>query len=170
MNCWLVLTGMEEAAGEIAMAVKFAAALLTVRLAVDFRVPDVAVIVAVPAPEPVATPLDATLAMVASDDAHWTELVTSFDVPSDILAVAVNCCVAPVAIAMEVGATWMDDTVAAVVLLFEELLDVELLDDFPPPEQAVRVVIITIRPASSAFFIRSPIVLSTELKCLVGSD
>jgi hypothetical protein len=35
VNCWLVLTPIEEAAGEITIALKFAAAALTVNVADD---------------------------------------------------------------------------------------------------------------------------------------
>ena len=55
---------MDEAAGEMTIELKFAAALLTVRVAVDFKAPEVAVIVTEPAEDPVALPLAATLAIV----------------------------------------------------------------------------------------------------------
>jgi hypothetical protein len=40
VNCWLLLTGIEDAAGDIAIDTKLAAAALTVKVAVDFDVPD----------------------------------------------------------------------------------------------------------------------------------
>ena len=147
---------MLEAAGEITIEVRFAAALLTVRLAVDFKVPDCAVMVTVPEADPVAMPVEATLAIVASDELHCTVLVTSFEVPSDILAVAVNCCVAPLAIDMEVGATWTEEIVGAGVLLDGELLDdVPLLVELPPPQPAM-IARARNRAAHTTFFIKSP--------------
>jgi hypothetical protein len=95
VNCWLVLTGIEEAAGEITIEVKFAAAALTVNVAVELKEPDCAVIVTDPDPEPVAMPVLLMLAMLESDEPHCAEPVTSFVVPSDMCTVALNCCVPP---------------------------------------------------------------------------
>ncbi len=99
------MIGIEDAAGEIAIDVKFAAALVTVKVAFDLIVPEVAVIVTVPEADAVARPLAATLAIVESDEFHVTEPVTSLELPSDIFAVAVNCCVAPVPIDIDAGVT-----------------------------------------------------------------
>lgn len=70
MNCWLVFTAIEEVTGEIAIEARFAAALVTVKVAVDFSVPEIAVIVTVPDPEPVARPFADILAMAESDEVH----------------------------------------------------------------------------------------------------
>lgn len=105
VNCWLVLTGIEGAAGEITMDVRFAAAALTVKVAVDCTEPDCAVMVTDPAAEPVAIPTAVMLAMLESDDPHVTELVMSLEVPSEKWPVALNCWVAPTPIAMELGDT-----------------------------------------------------------------
>ncbi len=40
VNCWFVLTGIEAPAGERVIAVKFAAALVTLRVAVPCIPPD----------------------------------------------------------------------------------------------------------------------------------
>lgn len=82
---------MDDAAGEMAIEVKFAAALVTVKLALDFKVPDSAVMVTVPEFEPVAIPIVEMLAIVESEEFHCTEVVTSLVLPSDICAVALNC-------------------------------------------------------------------------------
>ena len=71
-------------------------------------------IVTVPAAEPDAVPPAAMLAIVESEELHWTELVISFVLPSESLAVAVNCCWAPIPIDMEAGETWIEDTVGEV--------------------------------------------------------
>jgi hypothetical protein len=83
VNCTLVLTAMEGAAGEITIDVRFPAAALTVNVAVPLMVPDLAVIVADPDAEAVATPLALMLATFVSEDPHCTELVTSLVVPSE---------------------------------------------------------------------------------------
>lgn len=82
---------MEEAAGEITIEVKFAAAAVTLSVAPPCKVPDLAVMVTVPEAEPVATPAALMLAIVESDDPHCAELVISLVVLSDRKAVAVNC-------------------------------------------------------------------------------
>jgi len=94
---------MVGVAGEMAMEDKFAAAALTLRVAVDCSVPELAVMVAVPDAEPTTIPGLLTLAMVESEELHCAVLVKSLVVPSDRCAVAVNCCWAPIPIDMEVG-------------------------------------------------------------------
>jgi hypothetical protein len=61
------------------------------------------VIVTEPAVLPVARPVLEMEATFGSEELHWTELVISFVVPSERWAVAVNGCVAPIAIDIEVG-------------------------------------------------------------------
>lgn len=97
--------GIDGDAGETVMEVKFAAAALTVKVADDCMDPDCAVIVTDPAADPVATPLPLTLAIVESDDPHWTKAVMSLEVPSERWPVAVNCWLPPTPIAMEDGET-----------------------------------------------------------------
>ena len=63
--------------------VRLPAAALTVSVAVPFRVPDLAVMVADPDAVAVATPLELMLATLLSEDPHCTELVTSLVVPSE---------------------------------------------------------------------------------------
>jgi hypothetical protein len=70
VNCWLVLTAMEEATGEIAIEFKFAAALVTVRVAVPVTAPEVAMMVTAPEADPVALPLAVMLAMLESEVLH----------------------------------------------------------------------------------------------------
>ena len=85
------MTGIEEAAGDITIELKFAAAAVTLSVALPWKVPDLAVMVTVPETEPVATPEASMLAMLESEEIHCTELVTSLLVLLDITAVAVNC-------------------------------------------------------------------------------
>jgi hypothetical protein len=92
VTCWLVFTGIDDAAGEIAIETKFAAAAVTVKFALDCLVPElalyVAVIATVPDADPVATPAAVTLAIFESEELHCAELVTSCELPSDNFAVA----------------------------------------------------------------------------------
>ena len=83
MNCWLVLTGIDEAAGDIVMDFKFTAAAVTESVADPRTVPDCALIVTVPAAEPLASPLAPIDAMLVSEELHVTELLMSLVVPSE---------------------------------------------------------------------------------------
>ena len=99
------MTAIEDAAGDIAIEARLAAAALTLSVAVACSDPEVAVIVTVPAAEPDAAPPAAMLAMFESEELHCTELVISFVLPFESWAVAVNCCWAPIPIDMEAGET-----------------------------------------------------------------
>jgi hypothetical protein len=61
--------------------------------------------VTVPDAEPVARPAELTLAIFESEELHCAELVMSLVLLSERWAVAVNCCVAPMPIDIELGAT-----------------------------------------------------------------
>ncbi len=99
------MTAIEGAVGDIAIEARLLAAALTLSVAVACSVPDVAVIVTVPAVEPDAVPPAPMLAMFESEEFHCTELVISFVLPSERLAVAVNCCWVPIPIDIEAGET-----------------------------------------------------------------
>lgn len=112
VNCWLLFTGKDDAAGETTIELKFTAAPLTVSVALDFKLRlDCAVMLTVPGPNPVAIPPEEIVAMLASEESQRTVLVMSLLVPSDRCAVAVNCCTEPVPIDIDVGATWIEETV-----------------------------------------------------------
>ena len=138
MNCWLVLTGIDEAAGDMVMDCKLTAAAVTESVADACTVPDCAPIVTVPAADPLANPpplIDATL---VSDELHVTELLMSFVVPSERWAVATNCCVLPIPIAMDAGETTSDETVGVVLDEPDEPdvpEDCDLLPEEAPPPQ-----------------------------------
>ena len=87
-------------------------------------------------------------AMLESDDAHCTELVTSALEPFEYFAVAVNCCVDPIPIDIEPGATCNDDREG------EEVCEVEC-DPEPPQPQFSDAKIISTREAR-IFFINPP--------------
>jgi hypothetical protein len=107
-----VFTGTVGFAGVITIELRFAAALLIVRMAEAATDPEVAVMIAEPDVFAVARPAVSIVATLVSDEAHCTELVTSFVLPSDMSAVALNCWVAPGAIAARLGEIWMDEMVA----------------------------------------------------------
>jgi len=96
---------MEAAAGDTAIAVKLAAALVMFRVAVPRMVPDCAVMVTTPMATPLAIPALLTEATLVSEELHCAEAVTSLLLPSENFPVAVNGCVAPVAIEVEPGDT-----------------------------------------------------------------
>jgi hypothetical protein len=76
--------------------------------------PDVALIVALPTPAPVASPVVLIVATVVADELHVAVFVKFCVVPSLKVPVAVNCCVAPFAIDGAAGVTAIDCNVAAV--------------------------------------------------------
>lgn len=97
---------------------------VTVSAAPLETLPDVAVIVAMPVPRPVATPDALTLATPGTLDVHVTEEVMSDVLPSENIPYAVNACDCPFAIEAVPGETRMLLSCAAVTLA-EELPMVE---------------------------------------------
>ena len=63
----------------------------TAKVAVACKLPDCAVIVALPELTPLAKPPEPIVATFVFDELHCTELVTSFVLPSERWAVAENC-------------------------------------------------------------------------------
>ena len=78
VNCMVVLTGIEDAAGEIAIDCRLFAALVTLRVADPCMPPDCAVIVTLPAEVPEASPALLTEAILESDEPHCADAVTSW--------------------------------------------------------------------------------------------
>jgi hypothetical protein len=102
---------------------------------------DVAVIVEVPTPAPVARPEAPMVAVVVVPDDQATLDVRFCVVPSLNVPVAVNCCVAPLAIDGFAGVTAIDCSVAAVTVSKVEPLiapDVALIVEFPTPAPVAR--------------------------------
>jgi methylglyoxal synthase len=102
---------------------------------------DVAVIVEVPTPAPVARPAALIVATVVMPDDHVTVLVRFCVVPSLNVPVAVNCCVAPLVIDGLAGVTAIDCSVAAVTVRTVEPLippDVALIVEVPTPAPVAR--------------------------------
>src|SRR5271167_485290 len=102
---------------------------------------DVAVIVEVPTPAPLARPAALIVAVAVVPDDQVTVEVRFSVVPSLNVPVAVNCCVAPLAIEGLAGVTAMDCSVAAVTVSKVEPLiapDVALIVEFPTPAPVAR--------------------------------
>ena len=97
---------------------------------------DVAVIVELPTPAPVARPAALIVAVVVVPEDQVTVDVKFCVVPSLNVPVAVNCCVAPLAIDGFAGVTAIDCRVAAVTVRVVDPLiapDVALIVEFPTP-------------------------------------
>lgn len=87
----MVLTGTEVATGDRVMPVKFVPALVIFKVALPCMDPNCAVTVTTPTTTPVANPALLTEATLVSEELQSTELVRSFELPSEYLPVAVNC-------------------------------------------------------------------------------
>ena len=93
VNCWVFPAGTLGVSGVTDTEDKVA--VVTVRVAVPDLVPEVAVMVVVPALTAVARPLLLTVATVALDELQVSAVVISRLVPSENMPAAANCVVAP---------------------------------------------------------------------------
>lgn len=114
MNCWVAPFVIEAFAGVTVIDVSVIVGAVTVNVAFPTMPPEVALICAVPAAFPVASPPLRIVATAVADDDHVTELVMSLVAPVEYFPVALNCCVAPTAMVAPVGVTWMLVSRAAV--------------------------------------------------------
>jgi len=94
-NCFVVPTAMLEFAGVTAIETRVAAE--TVSDAVPLTDPEVAVMVTVPVPTPLARPLTSTVAVPVAEELQVTD-VSNCVLPSSKLPTAVNCWLVPAAI------------------------------------------------------------------------
>lgn len=99
--------------GETAIEVNVTAAGVTVTVAVAVNPFAVALMVAVPAATPVASPFPLTVAMAEFDEVHVTPAVSDPVVPLLKVALAVNCWFAPAAMLVVAGETETPVTVGA---------------------------------------------------------
>ncbi len=115
---------------------------MTVRLIVPEAAPlavvTVAVIVTVPAETPLTTPVELTVAVPVALDDHVARFVISSVLPSEKLAVAVNCRVEPVV-------TWVLVAVTEIGLVVcrPTVRTITLPVPLTPPWEAVTVVVPT---------------------------
>src|SRR5271167_2312160 len=134
MNCCVAPLVIEGFAGVTAIDCSVAA--VTVRTVAPLIAPDVALIVEVPTPAPVARPAVVIVAVAVVPDDQVTLDVRFCVVPSLKVPVAVNCCVAPLVIEGFAGVTAIDCSVAAVTVRTVEPLiapDVALIVEVPTP-------------------------------------
>jgi len=131
VNCWMAPTGTLGLAGVTDMEDRIAE--VTVRVVLPGMVPEMAVMVAVPATAAVAKPLRLTVATGVLDEIQMTSVVISWVVPSEYNPEAANCRVTPPGMLGLAGVTDIEDRVAEVTVrvAFPEVA----------PEAAVMVVI-----------------------------
>jgi len=109
VNCWVLPAGTLGRSG--VTDTEDNVAVVTVRVAVPDLVPEVAVMVVVPAPTAVARPLLLTVATAALDELQVTTVVISRLVPSENMPAAANCEVAPAGVLGLEGVTDMKTSV-----------------------------------------------------------
>src|SRR5580698_10102188 len=139
VNCCVVPLVIDGFAGVTAIDCNVAAVTVsTVEPLID---DDVAVIVEVPTPAPVASPAALIVATDVVPEDQVTLDVRFCVVPSLNVPVAVNCCVVPLAIDGFAGVTAIDCSVAAVTVRTVEPLiapDVALIVEVPTPAPVAR--------------------------------
>jgi hypothetical protein len=113
VNCCVAPTAIVGVAGVIAIDCSVAVAARTVSVAVALMPFTEAVTIVKPEPTAVATPVELMVAMEVSAVLHVACELTSPVDPSLYVPVAVNCCVAPTAIAALAGEIAIDFSVAA---------------------------------------------------------
>jgi hypothetical protein len=148
VNCCVAPLAIDGFAGVTAIDCSVAA--VTVRVVEPLIAPDVALIVEVPTPAPVARPATLIVAVVVVPDDHVTVLVRFCVVPSLNVPVAVNCCVAPLAIDGFAGVTAIDCNVAAVTVSKVEPLiddDVAVMVEVPTPAPVARPIVLIVAVA-----------------------
>jgi hypothetical protein len=114
VNCCVAPLVIEGFAGVTSIDCSVAA--VTVNTVEPLIAPDVALIVEVPTPAPLARPDALIVAVAVVPEVHVTVLVRFWVVPSLNVPVAVNCCVAPLVIDGFAGVTAIDCSVAAVTV------------------------------------------------------
>jgi hypothetical protein len=134
VNCCVAPLVIDGFAGVTAIDCSVAA--VTVSTVEPLIAPDVALIVEVPTPDPVARPAAVIVAVAVVPEVHVTLDVRFCVVPSLNVPVAVNCCVAPLVIDGFAGVTAIDCSVAAVTVSTVEPLiedDVAVIVEVPTP-------------------------------------
>jgi hypothetical protein len=120
---------------------------VTVRVLFPEIVPEVAVMVAVPAATAVARPLPLTVATDGLEELQVTCAVTSRPVPSEYKPEAANCRVTPAGMLGLTGVTDMEDRVAEVtvrVVLLEIIPEVAVMVATPAATAVARPVLLTV--------------------------
>src|SRR5579871_4483423 len=139
VNCCVAPLPIDGFAG--VTAIDFSVAAVTVNVVDPLIAPDVALIVLVPTPTPVANPPVVIVAVEVVPDAHVTDPVRFCVLLSLNVPVAVNCCVAPLPIDGFAGVTAIDFSVAAVT--------VNVVDPLIAPDVALIVLVPTPTPVAN---------------------
>ena len=162
VNCFVLPTGMFEAAGVTAMETTVAP--VTVREAVPLTLPELAVMVALPAPIAVAMPLELTVATPVELEDQLTE-VSNCVLPSSKLPTALNCCAVPSAIdavagLMEIEVSCAGTTVRVAVSESEPTCAVMVV--LPAPAVVARPELLMVATASEEELQVTPLTRSCE--------
>src|SRR5271163_1345066 len=145
VNCCVAPLVIDGFAGVTAIDCSVAA--VTVRSVEPEIDDDVAVIVEVPTPAPLARPAALIVAVEVVPELHVTVPVKFWVEPSLNVPVAVNCCVAPLVIEGFAGVTAIDCNVAAVTVRTVEPLiapDVALIVEVPTPAPVARPAVVIV--------------------------
>jgi hypothetical protein len=112
-NCWLPPTAIEELTGETAIDVRVGVMIaVTVRDAVPLTLPDVAMIVVLPALTAVASPEEFTVATFTAEELQVADAVRSWVLLSLKVPSALNCSVPATATEVVAGVTVIDVSVS----------------------------------------------------------
>jgi hypothetical protein len=154
VNCWVAPPVTFGLAGVTAMEDRVAEP--TVRSVLPETVPEVAVMVVVPAARAVASPLLLIVAVAGLDELQVTWVVISWVVPSENVPVTVSCCVDPTAMVGLAGVTVMEDKVPEVTVrvVFPETV----------PKAAVMVAVPAARAVAKPLLSTVIIEVSDELQ------
>lgn len=139
VNCFVAPFVIEGLAGVTAIDTSVAA--VTARFVDPVTLPDTALIVLVPAATPVANPLALMVATLVVTELHATEPVKFCVELSEKVPVAVNCCVAFLAIEGFAGVTAIDTNVGAVT--------VSVVVPLTDPETALIVLVPAATPVAN---------------------
>ena len=148
VNCWVFPAGILELVGVTDMEDKVAG--VTVRVVFPEILPEVAVMLALPAATAVPNPLLSTIATAVLDDLQVTCAVISPVVPSEYVPEAANCLVFPAGRFGLAGVSDMEDRVAGVTVreVFPEILpDVAAIVAFPVATPATSPPLLTVATA-----------------------
>ena len=141
----MIPTGMIGLTGVTDMKDRIAE--VTVRVLFPEIIPEVAVMVAVPAATAVARPLPLTVATDGLEELQVTCVVTSRLVPSEYAPEAANCWVTPTGMLGLTGVTEMEDRVAEVtvrVVLPEIVPEAAVMVAVPAAKAVAKPVLLTV--------------------------
>ena len=113
-NCWVVPAAIDGSGG--VMAIETSIAGVTVSSVEPATDPDIALMLAVPVPTPLESPVLLIVATETVSDDHVAVVVRSCVLPSLYVPVAVNCCVVFSAIEGRAGVTAIETRVAVVTV------------------------------------------------------